>query len=461
MTSTRLTFHGAAGTVTGSKTLLTHGDDRLLVDCGMFQGLKADRERNWKPFPFPVEGLPAIVLTHAHLDHAGGLPLAVKNGFKGDIFCTPGTAELLEIMLRDSARLQEEEAEFRNRHGWTKHKPALPLYTMDDAEGALRLVRPMPYGETWTCGGFSCTFYPAGHIIGSAHALVSTPRETILFSGDLGRDGSLLFGSIQRRPEADVIVCEATYGERRHPSIAPLDELYTALRPVLKRNGVALLPAFAVGRAQELLAAIELLFQENRLPRCKVFLDSPMAAKALEATVNSYPEMSERGVKLMEAARSHTTIVGDVRESQALNTMKGPAIIVSASGMLTGGRILHHLMARADNERDSLIIGGFQAMGTRGRRLADGESPVKIFGRPVDIRIEVNTLASFSAHPDHEGILDWIAGAPLPRRIFFNHGEPSAISGILHGAAARFPEIEATAAQMDNPYELTEEPGPQ
>ena len=457
MNHSTLTFHGAAGTVTGSKTLLQHGEDRVLIDCGMFQGLKADRERNWKPFPFAVESLAAIVITHAHIDHSGALPLAMKHGFQGDIYCSPGTAELLEIMLRDSARLQEEEATFRNRHGWTKHTPALPLFTMEDAEDALRRIQPVPYEECWKIGALEFSFHAAGHIIGSAHLRVQAPDTSVLFSGDLGRDQTLLFGKLPPRPEADVIVCEATYGERRHPPIKPEDELYEAVRPILKREGVALMPAFAVGRAQELLAALELLFQEERLPRCKVFLDTPMGAKALEATVNAYPELSERGVKLMDAARKHTVVIGDTKESQALNSMKGPAVIVSASGMLVGGRILHHLMARAANKQDGLIIGGFQAMGTRGRRLADGETPIKIFGRPVDIELEVSTLSSFSAHPDHEGILAWIGSTTLPRRVIFNHGEPSAISGILHGVSALFPEVHATGARLDRCYPLSEE----
>ncbi len=451
---TTLTFHGSAGIVTGSRTLVTDGNTRLLVDCGLFQGLKVDRERNWNPFTFNPENLSGVLLTHAHLDHSGALPLLVKKGFRGRIDCSEGTADLLEVLLLDAAHLQEEEAEFRNRHGYTKHRPALPLYTTADAEEALRLVRRRAYGEAFSIDGIECTFHKAEHIVGSSHVRLETASGSLLFSGDLGRGEHLLFGDLPPRPEADLIVCESTYGDRRHPSLSPTDELCETLRPVLQRRGTALIPAFAVGRAQELMVALEVLFRDGRLPRVPVYLDSPMAAKALEITRNALDDLSEDGRRLLEAATRHTTVIAGVAESKELNDKSGPMVIISASGMMVGGRILHHLVARAQNENDALILGGYQAVGTRGRTIADGADEVKIFGRPVSLRLEVSTLSTFSAHPDQEGILEWLAGAERPRTIIFNHGERSAVSGLVHAAESRFPGVECRAARLNATYAL-------
>lgn len=433
-----LGFYGAAESVTGSRTILTHCARRYLVDCGLFQGTQEERARNWQPFPFDPTAVEAVLLTHAHVDHCGALPLLVRAGFKGPIVCSGATAELLPIMLRDTAKLQEEEAAFRNRRGWSKHRPALPLFTQSDVDRVLTQVEPIEYGQLRRFEGVSFTLHKAEHIVGSAHVLAQLDEgPRVLFSGDLGRPDSLLFGSIPERPAADVIVCESTYGDRRHPAIAPLDELCAALQPVLARSGVALLPAFAIGRTHELMAAIEQLMISGRLPRCPVHLDSPMAQEALRLTRRWHEELAPTGFALCEAACRHAQLVHDVAQSKALNTLTGPAIIIAGSGMLNGGRILHHVMARAANTNDALILTGFQARGTRGRRLVEGERVVKIFGQPTELRLEVEVLSSFSAHADQTGILNWLAQGPVPQKIYLNHGDAGAVSALAIAVRAR------------------------
>lgn len=453
---TWLGFYGAAGTVTGSRTVLTHLGARYLIDCGLFQGTTDERMRNWQPFPFDQTSLNAVIVTHAHLDHSGALPLLITRGYKGPIYCTEGTAELLPILLRDSGRLQEEEAGYRNKRKWSKHDPALPLYTEADAERTLKFLRPVAYGKTVRETGIEFTFHPAVHIIGSAHVHVALEGgPTVLFSGDIGRGNHLFFSGMPPRPAADTIVCESTYGDRRHPEIDPKAELEAAVRPVLERGGVALIPAFAVGKAQEILASLELSFEEDQLTRCPVFLDSPMASQTLAITTAGQDEISTEGSRRLESAAKHTKIIADAMRSKDLNDLQGPAIIVSASGMLTGGRILHHVISRASHKLDALILCGYQARGTRGRRLADGERSIKIFGQLTDIEMEVISLASFSAHADQEGLLRWLASGSEPARVIANHGEPSAISAFVAAARARFENrFPIVAAQSGERYSL-------
>ncbi len=457
-TSPWLRFYGAAGTVTGSKTLLSSGTNRVLVDCGMFQGMTSLRRQNWAPMGFDLNQLDAILITHAHLDHSGSLPLAGKQGFRGPIYCTEGTAELLEIMLRDAGKLQEEEAGYRNKRGWSKHQPALPLYTIAEVEEVLRLLHPVPFDREARVGNLHITFHPAEHIIGSAHILIrdeDAVMPSVLFSGDIGRGAThILFGEPSHRPEADVIVMESTYGDRRHPVFSPSEELRTALKPVLRRGGTALIPAFAVGRAQEILASLEEIFAADGLPRVPVYLDSPMAASALRITHACRDELSEAGLRLLESACRHTKVIHDANESKALNLVNGPAIIVSASGMLDGGRILHHLMARADRPNDALILGGYQAPGTRGRRLLDGESAIKIFGQLIEPRLEIANLTAFSAHADQEGLINWIAERKPPERLFLNHGEPKAMSALLQAIRTRLEDVPIEIAKPGVRYDL-------
>lgn len=451
-------FYGAAGGVTGSRTLVNAGSKRILVDCGLFQGTAEERLQNWQTFPFDHTSLDGVVLTHAHLDHSGALPLLVKRGYKKKIFCTEATADLLEIMLKDSAKLQEEEAEFRNRRGWSKHKPAEPLYTMLDAEKALRHVEPIGYDRPFDLAGFRVNFNKAAHIIGSAHVHVTTPGgATLLLSGDIGRGDHLLLGDVPKRPGADIVIMEATYGDRRHPAIDPIDELEAALAPVIERRGVALIPAFAVGRAQEILVAIEMLIEAGRLPRLPMFLDSPMATRTLQIQNGNAAEFGPGGAQRLQSAAKHTTFTMTAEESKTVNAVHGPAIIVSASGMLTGGRILHHLMERAHHTQDALILTGFQARGTRGRRIADGEPIIKIFGQPVKLELEVKMLASFSAHADQEGLLAWLASGPKPRRILVNHGEPRAASALVQAIRTRY-DVPVVAAALREKYVIPEQP---
>lgn len=452
-------FYGAAGTVTGSRTLINAGSKRILVDCGLFQGTAEERLQNWQTFPFDHTSLDGVVVTHAHLDHSGALPLLVRRGYKKKIYCTEATADLLEIMLKDSAKLQEEEAEFRNRRGWSKHQPAEPLYSVLDVDKTLRRLVPVAYDTLFDVAGFTIYFARAAHIVGSAHVHVTTPRGgTLLLSGDIGRGDHLLLGDVPKRPGADVVIMESTYGDRRHPAVEPIDELCAALAPVLDRGGVALIPAFAVGRAQEILVAVEMLVEAGRLPRVPMFLDSPMATRTLHIQNGNRAEFGPGGAKRLQAAAKHTKFTLTADESKAVNAVGGPAIIVSASGMLTGGRILHHLMERAHRKQDALILTGFQARGTRGRRIADGEQVIKIFGQPVKLELEVKMLASFSAHADQEGLLAWLASGPRPQRILVNHGEPRAASALVQAVRTRYP-VPVVAAVPHEKYTLPEPVG--
>jgi metallo-beta-lactamase family protein len=422
-----LGFYGAAGNVTGSRTLIHARRGGVLVDCGLFQGTQVEREQNWQPFPFDATALEGIVLTHAHIDHSGAIPLAYKRGYRGPVFCTPGTAELLEILLRDTGRLQEEEAHHRNWHGWSKHRPALALFTEEEAAAALSLVRIVDYQVPFHLGGMEFAFHRAAHIVGSAHAHCRLPSgPTVLFSGDVGRGDHLLLGDVPPRPVADLIVCESTYGDRLHPALPSIDELQAALEPVLARRGIALMPSFAVGRAQDVIAMIAELFDAKRLPVCPVYLDSPMAAKALDITAHDERELRPEGPELLRRARHYAKITGTQDDSKRLNALRGPAVIVSASGMLTGGRILHHIVEHAGRPENALILCGYQARGTRGRRIVDGEREIKIFGQPVPLRLEVKCLTTFSAHADREGLVRWLLNGPPPERVYLNHGEPGA-----------------------------------
>ncbi len=455
-----LQFHGAVGGVTGSRTTLTAGSKRILVDCGMFQGTKQERLQNWTPFPFDQTQLSAVFLTHAHLDHSGALPLLVKNGYSGPIYCTAATARLIDIMLRDSGHLQEEEAEFRNRRGWTKHSPALPLYTVADAERCIDSIRTVEFNELIEHEGFKVRFTPASHILGSAHVHVTTPDgRTVLFSGDIGRGDHILLGDVPPRPPADTVICESTYGDRRHPAVDPIKELRSALHPVLKRGGTALIPAFAVGRAQEIIVAIESLFEQGGLQRCPVYLDSPMSSKALKVTLDERDELTDEARRLLTAAVHHLEITGAPAESKALNEVNGPAIIISASGMIEGGRILHHILARADRKNDALILSGYQAFGTRGRRIADGEEEIRIFGQPTKLHFEICGITSFSAHADQQGLLEWLQSGPQPAKVFLNHGESSAMASLAQAVRTIYdPEFEVYVAHPNVRYDLPDKP---
>jgi metallo-beta-lactamase family protein len=429
-----LRFLGAAGTVTGSRHLIATGERRVLLDCGLFQGLKALRERNWDPGRFAGEHVDAVVLSHAHLDHSGALPLLVRQGYRGPVVCTPGTADLARILLLDAAHIQEEDAERANRRGYSKHKPALPLYGIADAEAAIGLLSPQEFGSWFrVTAGVEARFRHAGHILGASIVEVTVGRRgggavRVVFSGDLGRWNRPLVPDPEIVEEADVLLVESTYGDRRHPADAD-DALAGVVREVAAERRVLLVPAFAVGRTQELLYLLRSLEDAGRIPPLPVFVDSPMA---IEVTGLYLRHLTERGGDLAgengEADRlrpARARLLRTPEESRSLNDLAGPMIVVSASGMATGGRILHHLKLRLPDPATTVLLAGFQAAGTRGRALHDGAQTIRIHGEDVPVRARVVTLDGLSAHADQDDLLRWARGFRRPpRQTWVVHGEP-------------------------------------
>ena len=424
MAAPSLTFLGAARTVTGSRHLLSLGGRKILVDCGLFQGLKTLRLKNWTPFPVDPGSIDAVVLTHAHLDHSGYLPKLVREGFAGEIICSEGTAALCELLLLDSAKIQESDAEFANRHGFSKHKPALPLYGKHDAERALKRLRTIDFETPFDLGrGAQMTFRRAGHILGAASAEVRWGGRTIAFSGDLGRYGDPLMPDPEPIPQADYLVVESTYGDRRHATIDPAQALLDVVERTTGRGGTVVIPSFAVGRAQELLYLCWKLRMAGRMPLTPIYLDSPMAISAtglLERHMADHRLSREDCRQAMEVA----TYVKDVEQSKSLSHDTMPKIIISASGMATGGRVLHHLKAFGSEPRNTVLFAGYQAVGTRGEALLNGAGEVKIHGGWVPIRAEIANLPMLSAHADADEILRWLGGFQRPPiRTFIVHGE--------------------------------------
>jgi len=423
-----ITFLGGAGTVTGSKYLVTHDRQRLLVDCGLFQGYKQLRLRNWTPLPVAPDQIGAVVLTHAHLDHSGYLPLLANEGFAGKVFATPGTRDLCRILLPDSGFLQEEDASFANRHGFSKHAPAKPLYTRADAVRSLKLIKAVKMNRSFEpLPGWKASFSAAGHILGASSLLLEVAGHRILFSGDLGRDDDLIMNPPDRPPLADTVLVESTYGDRMHPDENILTELGPLLNKEAARGGVAVIPVFAVGRAQALLHAINLLKAQKAIPKSlPVFLDSPMAVK----TTHLFDDhLGEHRLTSREAEglTRGATMVSGTDESKALGGRRGPMVILSASGMATGGRVLHHLAHYAGNHRNMIILTGYQAPGTRGATFASGARTVRIHGRDVTINAEVAQLQSSSAHADAGQLLAWLRAMPAPpAQVYVVHGDPGA-----------------------------------
>ena len=428
----KLTFLGATGTVTGSKYLLTcsskHGSKRILVDCGLFQGLKQLRLRNWAKLPINPADVDAVVLTHAHIDHTGYLPLFVKNGFSGKVYCSEATRDLCEILLPDSAHLQEEEAKYANKRGFSKHTPALPLYTKEDADRALELLTPVDFEQDVDLGdGLTLRFSPNGHILGSAFVRIHNRQTSILFSGDIGRSNDILMKAPVRVRQADYLVVESTYGNRLHDSDDPKIKLAAIINKTVKRKGIVLIPVFAVGRAQELLYYIHLLKSSGAVSNdIPVYLNSPMAVDATE--IFSHHRGEHRLTPEQCSALCRTAhMVNSIEESKRLNETKGPMIILSASGMASGGRVVHHLKAFAPKPNNTILFVGFQAAGTRGAAMLDGVENIKIHGEYVPVRASVEYISNLSAHADYSEILDWLRGfeAP-PKKTFIVHGEPVA-----------------------------------
>ena len=423
----RMTFLGAAGTVTGSKYLLEHRDLHVLIDCGLFQGYKQLRLHNWDTFQLPVQDLHAIVLTHAHLDHSGYLPVLVRNGYRGPVYATPATCELAKILLRDSGRLQEEEAEFANRHGFSKHDPALPLYTEQDAERALKLLRPIElHHRVAIAPGLTILLRDAGHILGAATVEVVADGVTLVCSGDLGRPNDPLMFAPETIEQTDYLLVESTYGDRRHPAEPPEQQLADVINRTALRRGITLVPSFAVGRAQLLMYHLYRLKQQHAIPDLPIYLNSPMAT---EVTRLYQRFRSEHRLALEDCQGmcDGTHFVCSVQQSIDLDQQRTPAIIIAASGMATGGRVLHHLKALAPNPLNTLLVPGFQAGGTRGAQIVAGVPSVRIHGQDVPINAEVVPMQTLSAHADADEIMQWLRGFKrAPKHTYVVHGEPNA-----------------------------------
>ncbi len=446
-----LSFYGATGTVTGSKYLLTAKGKRILVDCGLFQGFKQLRLRNWAPLPFDVETLDAVVLTHAHIDHSGCLPLLVKQGYRGPIYCTHATCELCEIMLPDAAHLQEEEAEFANRHRFSKHSPALPLYTIKDAKACLALFKPVAFGERIAFAeGLTVQWQRAGHILGSASLIVDIDGRKMIFSGDVGRPHDAVMKPPAPLIAPDWLVLESTYGNRKHDDTDPVEALFKVVDPTLKRGGVLVIPAFAVGRAQSILYDLFCLHRANRIGDVPIYLNSPMAVNATHL-YERHGDEHHLSPADYQAMCEMVRIVNTPDESRRLNTLHGPMVIVSASGMATGGRVLHHIRQFGPDPRNTILFAGFQAGGTRGAKLVEGAKEIKIFGEYVPIRAEVSNLDCLSSHADYDEMIDWLRSVKTaPTQIYITHGEPDAADAMrIHleeclGWRARVPEYQET-----------------
>ncbi|MBK9152824.1 MAG: MBL fold metallo-hydrolase [Chloracidobacterium sp.] len=449
----KITFYGGVGTVTGSKYLLEHEGRRVLVDCGLFQGLKELRLRNWEPPAFDPRDLDAVIITHAHIDHTGYLPRLVRLGYDGPVFTSRATADLLKILLPDSGRLQEEEADYRNRHELTTHHPALPLYDENDAKDALKLLRPVPNDATLVevCDGFRAGFHVAGHIMGASLVLVQMAAAgragedlRFLFSGDLGHYDQPIVKDPARPPDCEYLMVESTYGNRLHGDVHPAEQMARIINEAVERDGPVLIPAFAVGRTQEVLYLVRELEDDDRIPVLPVVVDSPMAAQATQVYNRWNEEHDEEYASILQEKRHplrtmSMTTAASRDESKKVNAMKGARIIISASGMLTGGRVLHHAMRMLPDENATVVFVGYQAAGTTGRRVQDGEPEVKIMKQWVPVRCRVEKVEGFSAHADWKAVLRWLEGLETtPRKVFTTHGEPDAAEAMAGHIRERF-----------------------
>jgi metallo-beta-lactamase family protein len=440
-----LVFLGAARTVTGSKYLLDHGASRILVDCGLFQGLKELRLRNWESLPVPPDSIHAVVLTHAHLDHVGYLPRLVAQGYRGRIFCTGGTADLCRLVLPDSARIQEEDARQANKHGYAKHRPALPLYTEADAFRAMSQLQPLGYDRVIeVASGITVRFSQAGHLLGSAYVLAQLAGgATVLFGGDLGRYGRPVLPDPNDGVDADVVLVESTYGDRDHAPDDGGEALAEVIRDTYRRGGKLIIPAFAVGRVEELLYWVRRLERERRIPVLPVYVDSPMAGEALRfytARVSELdPDMRPAGKGVSTFASTRFQTVASPRQSKALTASQQSAIVISSSGMATGGRVLHHMAAALSDPKHTVLFVGYQAAGTRGRLLVDGAREIRIHGRVIPVAARVARIDSMSAHADRAEISRWLGTLPRrPARLCLVHGEPQPMTALKTLVHERF-----------------------
>src|SRR5580698_3526444 len=446
----KITFLGAAGTVTGSKYLVEAGGKKLLVDCGLFQGSRELQERNWNPLPVDVRTIDWVLLTHAHIDHSGYLPKLVQAGYNGPIYADAATIELCNLLLLDSAHLQEEDAKFAAKKGYSKHKQPLPLYTTDQAQRALKLFKEVPRSAPWVLSPeFSVSPHDAGHILGSTWlelTITENGKKTlVVFSGDIGRYDQVILKDPEPPTRADFLLCESTYGDREHGTGSVPDELADVINRVAKRGGVAVIPAFAVGRTQELMYYLRELDDAKRIPKLPVYVDSPMAISVTDIYARHHEDHDIDFTKLeqngdrdpLNLLELHMT--GSVEDSKKINDVTSPCIIISASGMATGGRVLHHLAKRLPDSRSAVLLVGYSAEGTLARALQDGAQFVRIHGQEVPVRAEIVVLDQLSAHAGRSELLRWLSGftAP-PRQTFLVHGEPSGLEGLRAGIASRF-----------------------
>ncbi len=449
----KITFYGGVGTVTGSKYLLEHNGQKVLVDCGLFQGLKELRERNWQDPQFAPHEIDAVIITHAHIDHTGWLPRLVKLGFKGPVMTSRATGDLLKILLPDSARLQEEEADYRNRHALTSHTPALPLYDEDDARETLERLLPVPNDGLPhdVVPGMKASFLVAGHIMGASLVLVEMENARpdgssvrFLFSGDLGHYDQPIVKDPAPPPDCDYLMCESTYGDRLHGEVDSESQMARIINEAARRDGPILIPAFAVGRTQEVLYMIRELEEQKKIPILPVIVDSPMAAKATQV-YNRWHEEHDREYASILAHKRHPlrtasmTTASTREESKRLNELRGSRIIISASGMLTGGRVLHHAMRVLPDEDATIVFVGYQAAGTTGRRIQDGDREVKIMKNWIPVRCHVEKVEGFSAHADWKAVLRWLSGlSKPPKMVFTTHGEPESAEAMAEHIRDRF-----------------------
>jgi metallo-beta-lactamase family protein len=442
-----LQFLGATGTVTGSKYLLQAAGRRLMVDCGLFQGLKDLRQRNWDPLPINPASVEWLALTHAHIDHTGYVPRLIKDGFNGPIYATPGTADLARILLPDSARLQEEDAEYANKKGFSKHSPALPLYTEQDAHEALKHLHTVQYGDVVKLtDSLSLKFVSAGHILGSSFISVriGNPPINVLFSGDVGRYDEPILNDPSPVEEADYLLVESTYGDRGHEHKDPKTRLAEIINDAVARGGKVIIPAFAVGRTQLVIYYLRELEDEGRIPVLPVTVDSPMAVSATRL-YSRHKEDHDPDMQRLDAAHRNALatrnfhLVESRAQSKALNSQKGPSIVISASGMATGGRVVHHLEQNLPDPAATVIFVGYQAVGTRGRRLVSSEKTVKMHGEMIPVRARIETIGSLSAHADSSEIVRWLSGFKRPpRETFIVHGEPEAALALSETISTTF-----------------------
>lgn len=467
----RLTFHGAAGTVTGSKYLLEADGASVLIDCGMFQGLKKLRERNWAGTPFKAGELDACLLTHAHLDHTGYLPRVVKEGFNGPIYCTPGTAKLAELIMLDSAKIQEYDAAYANKKGHTKHKPALPLYTGQDVLTTVKNFREVRRDD-WVhiAGPIHAKWHDAGHLLGSNLIEIEVREKTkttrIVFSGDVGRYDGPLYHDPTPPPECDYLICESTYGNRNHPEVDLPEALAEVVHRGIERGGVMLMASFAVGRAQQLIYLLQVLKCAGKIPDLPIYLDSPMSVDATKiyrehCEDHDLTEAQLCGAEQVCSVGDRPVLGGDavhlcktVDESKGLNNVTGPAIIISSSGMMTAGRIVHHLKKRLPDPATTIILGGYMAVGTRGRRLERGENPIRMHGQEIPVKAAIEKVPGLSGHADRDGLLRWLSHLKTPpKQTFLTHGEPDSAAALAETLRDER-GWEVTVPDMDEWHEL-------